>query len=54
MKFQIDFDRTKHLSDASIRKRRLERDRLMAKEREQEEQERRAKEEADKEADNIK
>lgn len=51
--YKIDFDRTKHLSDTSIRKRKLERERLMTKERELEEQERRVKEEAEKEAENL-
>lgn len=50
---KIDFDRTKHLSEASIRKRRIERERLMAKEREQEEHERRAKEDAEVEAEKL-
>ncbi|KAK3924041.1 A-kinase anchor protein 17A [Frankliniella fusca] len=50
---KVDFDRTKHLSEASIRKRRLERERLMAKEQELEERERLAREEAEKEAEII-
>lgn len=35
----MDFDRTKHLSDASIKRRKLVRERLMAKDREREEEE---------------
>lgn len=35
----VDFDRTKHLSDASIKRRKLVRERLMAKDREREEAE---------------
>lgn len=41
----MDFDKTKHMSEGSIRRRRLERERLMAKEREREELERAAREE---------
>lgn len=50
---KVDFDKTKHLSDSSIRRRRIERDRLMAKEREREERERQAaeQEKAKKEAE---
>lgn len=50
---KVDFDKTKHLSDSSIRRRRNERDRLMAKEREREERERQAaeQEKAKKEAE---
>lgn len=43
--FKVDFDRTKHLSENSIRKRVLERDKLMAKEREREDMLRKAEEE---------
>ena len=42
----MDFDKTKHLSDMSIRKRKLEREKLMAKEREKEEEKRRDEEAA--------
>lgn len=35
----VDFDRTKHLSDVSIKRRKLVRERLMAKDREREEEE---------------
>lgn len=35
----VDFDRTKHLSDTSIKRRKLVRERLMAKDREREEEE---------------
>jgi hypothetical protein len=42
---QVDFDRTKHLSEKSIRKRRLERERLVQLEREREERVRRDREE---------
>ncbi|KAK9506666.1 hypothetical protein O3M35_008558 [Rhynocoris fuscipes] len=34
---QVDFDKTKHLSESSIRKRKIEREKLMAKDRELEE-----------------
>ncbi|XP_067000365.2 A-kinase anchor protein 17B isoform X2 [Anabrus simplex] len=37
---KVDFDKTKHLSEPSIRRRRIEREKLMALEREQEEKER--------------
>ena len=42
---QIDFDKTKHLSDKSIRKRRIEREKLIQLEREREERVRREREE---------
>ena len=42
---QVDFDRTKHLSDKSIRKRRLEREKLIQLEREREERVKREREE---------
>lgn len=35
----VDFDRTKHLSDVSIKRRKLVRERLMEKDREREEEE---------------
>ena len=35
---QVDFDRTKHLSDKNIRRRRIERQRLMQIEHEKEQQ----------------
>merc|ERR1712062_714605 len=41
---KVDFDKTKHLSDAYIKKRQQERDKLIDKEREKEESERRRKE----------
>ena len=41
---QVDFDKSKHLSDAYIKKRQQERDKLIEKEREKEESERRRKE----------
>lgn len=37
----MDFDKTKHLSDASIQRRKIERDKLMESEREKDEQKRR-------------
>lgn len=40
----MDFDKTKHLSDMSIRRRKMEREKLMAKEREKEELKRREEE----------
>nr|CAD7590993.1 unnamed protein product [Timema genevievae] len=42
---KVDFDRTKHMSDVSIRRRRIERDKLMGKERDLEEKLRREQEE---------
>lgn len=36
---KVDFDRTKHLSDASIKRRKAVREKLMAKDREREEEE---------------
>nr|CAD7395830.1 unnamed protein product [Timema poppensis] len=42
---EVDFDRTKHMSDVSIRRRRIERDKLMGKERDLEEKLRREQEE---------
>jgi hypothetical protein len=44
---QVDFDKTKHLSDKAIRKRRLERERLEQLEKEREERVRREREEQD-------
>ncbi len=41
---QVDFDRTKHLSDKSIRHRRMEREKLIALEKEREERVRRERE----------
>jgi arginine/serine-rich splicing factor 17 len=43
--FQVDFDKTKHLSDKNIKKRRLEREQLMELEREREERVRKEREE---------
>lgn len=43
--FQVDFDKTKHLSDKYIRKRRIEREKLEQLEREKEERVRREREE---------
>ena len=43
--FQVDFDKTKHLTDKSIRKRRLEREHLELLEKEREEKVRREREE---------
>lgn len=40
----VDFDKTKHLSDASIKRRKVVRDRLIEKEREVEEEERKKRE----------
>lgn len=37
---QVEFDKSKHLSDASIRRRKLEREKLMTLERERDEKER--------------
>lgn len=42
---KVDFDRTKHLSDKAIRKRRLERQKLEELEREKEEKVRKEREE---------
>ena len=42
---QVDFDKTKHLTDKAIRKRRLEREHLEELEREREEKVRREREE---------
>ena len=42
---QADFDKTKHLSDKSIKKRRIERDKLKALEKEREDRVRREREE---------
>lgn len=36
---KVDFDKTKHLSEASIKRRKAVRERLMAKDREKEEEE---------------
>ena len=41
---QVDFDKTKHLSDSSIKKRGQEREKLIQKEREKEDAERRKRE----------
>jgi arginine/serine-rich splicing factor 17 len=41
---KVDFDKSKHLSEPSIRRRRIEREKLMAQEREREERERREQE----------
>ena len=41
---QVDFDKTKHLADATIKKRSQEREKLIDKEREKEEAERKRKE----------
>ena len=41
---QVDFDKTKHLADATIKKRTQEREKLIDKEREKEENERKRKE----------
>ena len=41
---QVDFDKTKHLADATIKKRSQEREKLIDKEREKEENERKRKE----------
>ena len=41
---QVDFDKTKHLPDSTIKKRGQEREKLIDKEREKEESERRSKE----------
>ncbi|PSN37749.1 hypothetical protein C0J52_22720 [Blattella germanica] len=41
---KVDFDKTKHLSDPAIRRRRIEREKLMAQEREREERERKQQE----------
>ena len=40
----MDFDKTKHLADSTIKKRSTEREKLIEKEREKEESERRRKE----------
>ncbi len=42
--FQVDFDKTKHLAESTIKKRQQEREKLIDKEREKEESERRRKE----------
>ena len=51
----VHFDKTKHLSDSSIKKRKVVRDRLMAKDREKEEEEKKrlAAEEAKKEKERF-
>ena len=41
---QVDFDKTKHLADSTIKKRQQEREKLIEKEREKEESEKRSKE----------
>jgi arginine/serine-rich splicing factor 17 len=41
---KVDFDKTKHLSDPAIRRRKNEREKLMAQEREKEEKERKEQE----------
>lgn len=45
---QVDFDKTKHLSDRSIKKRRMEREKLEQLEREREEKVRKEREEEEK------
>lgn len=42
--FKVDFDKTKHLSDPAIRRRKNEREKIMAQEREKEEKERKEQE----------
>lgn len=51
----VDFDRTKHLSDSSIKKRKIVRDRLIAADREKEEVEKKrvAEEETKKERERF-
>ena len=41
---QVDFDKTKHLAESTIKKRKIEREKLVEKEREKEEAERKHKE----------
>jgi arginine/serine-rich splicing factor 17 len=41
---KVDFDKTKHLSEPAIRRRRAEREKLIAQEREKEERERKEQE----------
>jgi arginine/serine-rich splicing factor 17 len=48
---KVDFDRTKHLSEKSIRKRRIEREKLIQLEREREERVRREREEEERKRD---
>jgi arginine/serine-rich splicing factor 17 len=43
--FQIDFDKTKHLTDKAIRKRRIEREKLVALEQQREAKVRKEREE---------
>lgn len=45
---KVDFDKTKHLSDASIRRRQIVRDRMITKEKDREEKEKKVFEEAEK------
>ena len=40
----MDFDKTKHLADSTIKKRQMEREKLILKEREKEESEKKTKE----------
>jgi hypothetical protein len=42
--FKVDFDKTKHLCDPAIRRRRTEREKLIAQEREKEERDRKEQE----------
>lgn len=49
---KVDFDKSKHLSDASIKRREIVRDRLVVKQRAKEEQEKNEKEEALKKEEN--
>ena len=41
---QVDFDKTKHLADSTIKKRQMEREKLILKEREKEESEKKTRE----------
>jgi hypothetical protein len=50
----VDFDRTKHLSDKSIKKRRIEREKLEQLEREREEKVRKEREEEEQRIENEK
>ncbi|KAK9879037.1 hypothetical protein WA026_003846 [Henosepilachna vigintioctopunctata] len=51
---KVDFDRSKHLSDASVRRREIVRDRLVKKQREKEEQEMHTLEEKKKKEEQLK
>ena len=44
LSFQVDFDKTKHLADSTIKKRQMEREKLILKEREKEESEKKTRE----------